>query len=466
MSTANKFSSKKIIGLILAAAILIFAAVATPPEGLAVEGMRALLIFLAAMVMLICETLPVSITSFVAMVLLIWYGCGDFNSVMGGFNASMMLFMVGAFSTTAALLKTSIPQRIGNLAVTMSKGKSRLMVLFFILASGVVSSFMSNMATLAVFLGIVLQIIASHGDPKPGTSNLAKCLLMGIAAGSGVGGLGTPVGLTSNMVAMGFLTQATGKEIGFLEWTGVAYPIAIVVLVMIWLVLITIFPPEEYTGEVKDANKELGALSTFEKKTVAILLLIIVSWIAGNWIKPLMATNVAIIGTALFMLPGINTFTWDELNKAINWNMITMTGALMAVVGVVQSTKASDWLIGVLFTLLADVPVIVLLIGMGLIGAICHALIPAGMPVLTLLAVPFIGFASACGISPAVGMMIAAFWASAGLTLPYDALPLLVYGYDHFTAKEFIKQGIPVTILAVILVTILAPILCGIFMPF
>ncbi len=466
MSTAQKGSGKRVIGLILAAAILLFAALGTPPEGLTVAGMRALLIFLAAMVMLICETLPVSITSFVAMVLLIWYGCGDFNSVMGGFSASMMLFMVGAFSTTAALLTTTIPQRIGNLAIVLSKGKSRLMILFFILASGIVSSFMSNMATLAVFLGIVLQILVSHGDPKPGTSNLAKCLMMGIAAGAGVGGLGTPVGLTSNMVAMGFLTQVTGKEIGFLEWTGVAYPIAIVVLVMIWFVLITIFPPEQYNGEVKNANKELGPLTKKEIKTVIILFAIMGCWIAGNWIKPLMATSVALIGTALFMMPGVDIFTWKDLNKAINWNMITMTGALMAVVGVVQSTQASDWLISVMLSSLSNVPLVILLLGMGLIGAITHALIPAGMPVLTLLALPFIGFASAYGFSPAVGMLIAAFWASAGLTLPYDALPLMTYGYNYYSAREFIKQGIPVTLLAIILVTILAPLLCGVFMPF
>ena len=383
---------------------------------------------------------------------------------MGGFGTSMMLFMVGAFSTTAALLTTTIPQRIGNFAVALSKGRSRIMVLFFILASGIVSSFMSNMATLAVFLGIALQVIASHGNPKPGTSNLAKCLLIGIAAGSGVGGLGTPVGLTSNMVAMGFLTQVTGAEIGFLEWTGVAYPIAMIVLVMIWLVLIFLFPPEPYCGKTGNANKELGPLTAKEKKTLAILLGIVICWIAGNWVPALMATSVALIGTAIFMLPGVEVFTWKELNEAINWNMITMTGALMSVVAVVQSTGASDWLVGVMLNALSGVPIIVLLIGMNLIGAVTHALIPAGMPVLTLLALPFIGFASAYGFNPAIGMMIAAFWASAGLTLPYDALPLMVYGYNHFSAKEFIKQGVPVTVLATLLVTVLAPPLCQIFM--
>ena len=50
---------------------------------------------------------------------------------------------------------------------------------------------MSNIPTCALFASLGIAIMKANGDPKPGTSNLGKCLMIAIPAGSVIGGFMT-----------------------------------------------------------------------------------------------------------------------------------------------------------------------------------------------------------------------------------------------------------------------------------
>ena len=127
---------------------------------------------------------------------------------------------------TAALLNTKIPNRIAGLMLRWSGNSSKKLVLGFVFATAVLSAIMSNVPTAALFMGLGIAILKANGDPAPGTSNLGKCLMIGIAYGSVMGGFSTPAGSAINIMALHMLKDATGIWIRFLDWMIVGIPMA------------------------------------------------------------------------------------------------------------------------------------------------------------------------------------------------------------------------------------------------
>lgn len=456
---------KKIIGLGISAALLLLALFVQPSGDLTVEGFRSLMVFLMAIVLMICGTLPVSLSSIVSLCFLGFFGITSMVGAFSSISIYTMMIMVGVYSTTTAMASTTIPARIATLMVKCSKGNSKVLVLLFGIASAVVSSLMSNFATMGIFVGIVLKVIKAQGDEQPGKSNLARDLMIIIAAGCGVGGFGTPIGVTSNMSAISMMESVTGTTVNFAQWTAVGYPIMLLTVVIAWAVLMVLFPPEAIAGDLSSIDsRELGKLTSREIKAMAILLLMLVGWFAGSWVAWCNTAAVALIGTALFMLPGIEVFTWKEFNDTIGWDCVLMCGAILGIVSFVQSTGASDWMVGMMLHSVGALPAILAIVCMSLIAALLHALIPNGLPVLTLVIVPFTSLCVSLGINPAIGLMIGTFWCDWAPILPIDALPAMGYAYGHFQAQDYVKQGLIVSAACTIVITLLMPLLCNLLM--
>ncbi|WP_367272235.1 SLC13 family permease [uncultured Dysosmobacter sp.] len=219
------------------------------------------------------------------------------------------------------------------------------------------------------------------------------------------------------------------------------------------------------TGNLANINShDLGNLDARETKTLCILALMLAGWFAGSWISWCNTAAVALIGTALFMMPGIEVFSWKEFNDTIGWDCVLMCGAILGIVSFVQSTGASDWLVGLMLDSVGGFSPIVAIIFMSIIAAVLHALIPNGLPVLTLVIIPFTSLCVSLDINPAIGLMIGTFWCDWAPILPIDALPAMGHSYGHFEAQDYVKQGLIVSAASVIILTILIPLLCNLFM--
>lgn len=461
---------KKILAIAIAAVLVAIGLIVAAPAGLDPLAWRALMIFLAGIVLMVLEALPMSIIALSMLCIMVWSGASGWGDIYANFGVGTMLFMFGTYACTAALQNTSIPLRIANAMTKWSRGNSRLMVLFFMLASGVVSSMMSNLATMAVFVGVSLRVIRSNGDPEPGTSNLGRCLMIGCALGSAVGGFASPIGVAHNLTAWAMLEQLTGMTVTFADWMAVGYPVMIVVLVLLWLMLTMLFKPEPFSAETtarlaeKNPNAELGKLDAREIKAIVIIGAMIACWIGGSWVPALNGVAVALIGTALFMVPGIEVFNWKQLNDEISWNMLFMCGAIMSLVAILTKTGASAWIVESCLSGFGNMPALVVFLLMTLLAAVLRVLFPLGAPLLTLLMVPYITMGMNYGFNPAVGLMIVVFWASCGIVLPFDALPAIGYGYGYFSTKDYIKQGVISAGICVVATALLLGPLCNLFM--
>ena len=214
-------SKKRVIGFIIAVVLIALFTLIPPFGGLAASvenpeaAMASIGIFLAAIVMFVCQVAPLAIVSLTLMVLLPYFDIMTLNDVYAQFGGTSFFFVLFCFGVTGALSNTTLPMRISAWITKISKGNPKVLVFGFLFTATIMSGFLSNFGTLIMFYGIIIMFLKSAGL-KPGESRLGKCLMIGLPFACGNGGFISPAGSPGNLIAQSLL-QANGYDITFLE---------------------------------------------------------------------------------------------------------------------------------------------------------------------------------------------------------------------------------------------------------
>ena len=449
--------------LIIAAALILLASLLPCPEGLTRAGMQSFGIILAAIVLWVSEAMNMAVTGIFMCTLLVFMSILTPNDMFKGFGGSVFFFMVGTMSITTAMASTTIPTRIAGLIMTWAKRSPRKLVVGFAVGTALLSSIMSNIPTCALFASLGLAVLKANGDPKPGTSNLGKALMIAIPASSVIGGYMTPAGGPTNIIAMNTLASL-GRPVTFLKWMIQGYPIGLLVTVLVALWITFVHKPEAITDEALKTAQEMvhgsGPLTTREKKALAVIAAMFVAWIASSWVPVLNTTSVALMGTCLFMFPGIDVMTWDEYSQKGGWDATFMVGSVGALADATMVTGAAKWLITVTLGSAASWSPFAVFLLISFLVCVIHILIPSGPAVAGLAVVPIVELAMLAGINPAGAAILVSFWSAVTFVLPTDAVPMFTYKFRYYRFSDMVKTGVPASIVVAVLVAILIPAAC------
>jgi len=116
--------------------------------------------------------------------------------------------------------------------------------------------------------------------------------------------------------------QYLGIVISYIQWVIYFLPAEIVAMVVIYHLVIRIFPCEIKDIDLKETARQdlekLGPMTTLEKKAITIIGLAIVFWITGfaTGIRP---DIVAMSCAVLLILPGIGFLKRKDLTAKLNW---------------------------------------------------------------------------------------------------------------------------------------------------
>ena len=169
------------------------------------------------------------------------------------------------------------------------------------------------------------------------------------------------------------------------------------------------------------------------------------------------ATCVALMGTCLFMFPGIDALTWNEYSEKGGWDASFMVGSVGALADAAMSTGAAKWLVtSTLGGATAWKPVLVFLM-ISFLVCIIHILIPSGPAVAGLAVVPIVELALAANVNPVGAAILVSFWSAVTFVLPTDAVPMFTYKFKYYGFGDMMKSGIPISIVIAILVALLIP---------
>ena len=297
--------------------------------GLTIIEQRVIALFIFAACMWISEAIPIWTTSVLVLVLMLLttsdsmfnfmrvddptFGTPIGNkALMASFaDPTIMLFM-GGFVLAITATKYKLDAALAKVMLAPFGTRSEFVLLGFLLVTGVFSMFMSNTATAAMMLAILTPVLSSL--PANGKGKIALALAIPVAAN--IGGIGTPIGTPPNAIAKGNLENLLGINIGFGDWAMIMIPLALVILLIMWFVLIKLFP-------FSQKNIKIEIEGEFEKSPKAYIVYItfaltILLWVTDK-LTGVNSNVVALIPFAVFSVCGI--FTKEDL-RLIDWDVL------------------------------------------------------------------------------------------------------------------------------------------------
>ena len=457
---------KKIIGLSVSI-ILTLIALLIPTESFGIPGLtvieqRVIALFIFAATMWISEAIPIWTTSVLVLVLMLLttsdsmfnfmrvddpsFGTPISNSaLMGSFaHPTIMLFM-GGFVLAITATKYKLDAALAKFMLAPFGTRSEFVMLGFILVTAIFSMFMSNTATAAMMLAILSPVLSSL--PADGKGRIGLALSIPIAAN--IGGIGTPIGTPPNAIAKGNLESLFGINISFGDWAMIMIPIALIILIIMWVVLMKMFP-------FSQKNIKIEIEGEFEKSPKAIIVYItfavtVLLWVTDK-VTGVNSNVVALLPVAVFA--GIGVITRRDLEE-INWAVLWMVAGGFALgVALNETGLAANLINSIPFN---TWPVLAVLIGS---GVICYTLsnfisnTATAALLVPILAV--VGKSMTAELAPIGGVACLligiAVAASVAMILPISTPPnALAHGTGMIEQKYMAKSGLIMGIIGLVL---------------
>jgi len=469
----------KRFGLIIGLIALVAVNFAPTPAGLPVAGKRMLGILVFAVIVWITDSISYPASSAVILALMAFllgispnvsdptklYGTASGLTIaLGGFANTALALVGGALFIAAAMMHTGLDKRIALFVLSKVGARTNRVLAGVIMVGFVLSFFVpSTTARVSCVVPIVMGIIVAFGvDLK---SRFAAVMMIATAQADSLWNVGIKTAAAQNMIAVGHIEKMLGKTITWPEWFIAAAPFSAVMSVVLYFVLLKTIPPE--TGEIPGGREaiarsiaELGPMKTSEKKLLVMSLILLFFWSTEKILHPFDTSTTTIAMVAIMLLPKIGVMTWKDAQSKIGWGTLMLFGAGISLGSALLSTKAAAWLAQIMVNalgvqtmpallILAVLAAFLILIHLGFASAtaLAAAMIPIVISVLQTVKTP--------GINKWGMTMVLQYVVSFGFILPVNAPQNMVaYGTDTFEVRDFIRTGIPLTVIAYVLVLV------------
>ena len=361
---------------------------------------------------------------------------------------SVIWLMLGGFFMAQAMQKVGLDKTIFKLTISKFGTKPRNVLLGIMLVTAIFSMIMSNTATTAMMIAAVLPFINTLDKDAP----FGKALLIGIAGAASLGGMGTIIGSPPNAIAVDALNNR-GITCGFLEWMVVAFPIAIILVLVFWMFLINKFVPKVSTIDLsflKDVDSSSNSKIFMLKKKIVfgVLLLTLVLWLTGN-MHGIPASAVSLL--PIMTLTMFSIISGDDVRK-LPWDTLMLVAGGLSLGLAIQETGLAAYYVNLLNDY--DLNFYMLVVVFSLLTVVLSNFMSNTATTTILIPIAIILVSTNIAILPTV----IALSASAALFLPISTPPnAIAFSTGRLTQKDFRYGGIvagligPIIIIAFVL---------------
>ena len=433
-------------------------------DGMTIIQKRTLAIFIFAILMWLFEAVPAWTTSVMVVVLLLFTTSNsslvlfenadpailgaqtNYKSLLHCFADPIIMLFIGGFVLAIAASKTGLDLFLARVMLKPFGTNPKMVLLGFLMVTGVFSMFLSNTATAAMmltFLGPVLKALPADGKGK-------TALALAIPIAANVGGMGTPIGTPPNAIALKYMNEI-GINIGFGEWMAFMIPFTMLLLFIAWVMLVKLFPFKATSIDLKiegELKKDWRSIVVYITFAVTVLLWVLDKATGVN------ANVVAMLPVGVCAIIGV--LTKRDLEE-ISWSVLWMVAGGFALGVGLQETGLAQTLIDAIP--FGSWPAIVMVVGSGLI---CYAM--ANFISHTATASLLVPILAAVGASAAVSnnlvplggvstlLVGVAIGSSLGMVLPISTPPnAIAAATGMIEQKDMVKTGLIMGIVGLVI---------------
>lgn len=445
----------KTIGIPLALFVLLVLFFMPTPEGLSIEGQKAIAIFCAALILWVCGSLPIYLTSMLVIVLLPLTGTvAKEKVVFGTLGYDVIWLMVSAFVLTSAMIKSNIARRFALWMITKFGQTPKKALFVLILINFSLVFFVPSTTARATLMVPICMILLEIHKAIPGKSNYGKLMMLQGVQADALATSGVMTGTAANIIAVGFINSQAGGSIGYMDWLIASFPLAIVGMTISFFIGLKLFSFKgevDFEGSLEKLKKErsqLGALTKNEKKAMCIFLMAVFLWATESYHQEMFSFKIsvymtAVIAAILCLMPRIGLLTWNEAN--IKWDLMIFAAGAYAAGNTLESTQGAQWLIGkMVYGLgLENMSTTMVYVVVVFICMYSHLIFTSKTVKTTILIPAIIALAKTLGMDPVTLALAASFTLTYTITLPpHSKVNTIYFSSGYFSVLDQMKYGL------------------------
>jgi sodium-dependent dicarboxylate transporter 2/3/5 len=422
----------------------------------------------------VTEALPMPVVALLPLILFPLLKISKLEETATPYANPIIFLFMGGFMLGLAIEKWNLHKRIALNIVRITGTSGDRIVLGFILATGLLSMWLSNTATTMMMFPIALSVIHVMKENNRGEGNIKNfslTIMLAIAYASNIGGIATIIGTPPNVAYVGYIQKKYNYDVDFVNWMLICTPLAILLLAALyWVMVKWLFPNRIKSDDgtkqlIRNEIQQLGSLSVAEKRVMVIFIATALLWItrgilndAQNLFK-LDDTIIAVMcAVALFICPSgskdennDSLLEWGDTSK-MAWGILLLFGGGICLAGALEKAglmqQLGQWLAqfsGNGFILVLVVVTVSLFIS-EVMSNVAQVIVFA--PVVSSLA-------DAIGMNPLLLGIPMTLAASCAGMMPMGTPPnAIVFASGHIKLRQMTKAGFVMNIVAVILITL------------
>ncbi|MBH5316260.1 anion permease [Paenibacillus sp. GSMTC-2017] len=368
--------------------------------------------------------------------IIILLGGGKQELLFHSLSSDIVWLMIGTFILGGALQVTGLA---GRLTLTLLNRAKTVGGLFWLLATALqpLALFIpSTSGRASVTLPVFRSLAGYLNDAK-----ITKALALLMPTIILVSTVSTLIGAGSHLIAVDLLTKVSGEGISFIQWILWGLPFGIVSSYCSCWVLLRLFLTKEQRQSSINTNTLITAIknnshsnsensfSTHEKRTLGIVLLMIIGWLTES-IHGLEIAMVTIIGVLILTMPKFGVISWKDGLKHVSWNLIIFVGAALALGQSLIDSGASDWIKDSLFAATQSLDgqsTFAVLVVVILLSLTSHIYMTSHTTRAIVMVPPLLFLASALELNPVAVIFIGTIGMDYCLTFPVSSKALLLF---------------------------------------
>lgn len=487
-----------ILGPVLALATWAVLATTGTHSGVSPAGARVAGIAILMGIWWLSEAMPLAATALLPIVFFPLMGVMTVKDATAPFGDDLIFLFLGGFFLQLAMERWGLHRRVALVIILAAGTAPSRLVAGIMLATGLVSMWISNAASAAMMLPIgasLCELVAARhkprdwtdGSPLPGVPdhpnahvrNFGKCVMIGIAWAATIGGLATPIGTAPNVQLRGYLAAQGFQSITFAQWMLLCGPMAIGFMVLVWFLLTRVFFPVanlSARGGRADANAErsllveelraLGPINRGEWATMIVFACAVVGWLFGEYALKAMGIPSAgyesvvamAAGLSLFVIPlhpkrGVFVMDWKHAAR-VPYGVLLLFGGGLALAAGMRATGLDKAVGGALGGLGTLHPFVLMLALVAMVVFLSEFM---SNTALTVTLLPIVGsVAVALGLNPITLLLPLTLGASCAFMMPAGTPPsAITFASGYFGIRDMARPGLVVDLLGVGLISVM-----------
>lgn len=356
------------------------------------------------------------------------------------FFSNIILLFLGGFVISKLFQIYKFDKQLARTLLQLSKGRPLGVLIAVILMSTTLSMWMSNTATAAVVITLLLPICEQLDEQEP----FRKALFLAVPFSCNIGGFGTPIGSPPNAIALAALNKM-GILVGFIDWVLWAIPIVLVLGLVICLLLYKMFKPKFSSLDISAVDNTSIIWTRKSWLALGIIVLTILGW--------MFSSTIGVSSGTISLIPIVMAFALKILDESefrrLPWDVLFMVGGGVSLGVAIQVTNLSE----ILLNSLGEVPIspVILLLSISfmvmLISTFMSNTATAGI------VMPLIGGLSIGGISTEVAVLMVTLGCSLAMALPISTPPnSIAFSSGILKPSDMLRAGSLTAVIGVIVV--------------